>query len=74
MLTPGDIVAVRVCASVRNCFFVYYSPVALMDTSSIGFHTQMFWGFILQVAVAVLKVGVLDLRSKSFAIWGEAGS
>lgn len=29
---------------VKNCFFVFYSPVGLTDRRPVGFQRQVFWG------------------------------
>lgn len=43
---------------IKNCFFVCYGPVGLMDTSSAGFQSQVFQG---PIPGDCLKVGVLDV-------------
>lgn len=55
----------------KNCLFVHYSLVDLMDTSHIGFQ-KVFWGPVPQVGA--LKVAVLNARVKFFTPQGEARS
>lgn len=55
--------------SVKKHFFVCYSLVGLLDTSSIGFQSSVFWGSIPQVEV--LKAVDLDVRYKFFTPQGE---
>ena len=56
--------------SIKNCSFVCYSLVGLMDTSSIGFQSYTFWSLV--TLAEVLKVEVLD--PKLFVPQGEVGS
>lgn len=57
---------------VRNYFLVFNSILSLVDTGSIGFLSQTFWGPVSQVKV--LKVGAPDMGSKTLAPQGEAQS
>lgn len=63
------ITTVTAHAFIKNCF-VCYSPVGLMNASSVGFQSSEFGKTIPQVRA--LKVGVQDMLSKP--LQGEAGS
>lgn len=72
MLSPGGIATGSPSKPIKNCFYVCYSLVGLMDTSPFGFQSWVLWGLV--PPVKVLKAGVLDIGSKLFAPHGEARS
>lgn len=60
------------CLPVKNCFFVSFSLMGLVDASPVCFQSLVFYRPVLQMAT--LKAGALDVQSKSLAPQGEAGS
>ena len=73
VLSPSGIATASACVLtyVKNCFFVCFSLVCLVDTSPLGFQRYVFWGPI--PCVGVLNIGALDVQSKPFAPQGEDG-
>lgn len=53
-------------APIKNCFFIFYSPMVLT-----GFQSQVFWGSIPQVGP--LKFEVQNVQVKFLAPQGETG-
>lgn len=47
-LIPGGIAVVSNGAPIKNCFFVYYSSVGLVNVIPVGFQSQLFLGPITQ--------------------------
>lgn len=59
------------CELTKNCVFVCYALVGLIDACPAGFQSLVFWEPILQVEI--LKVGAPDVVSKLFIPLGEVG-
>ena len=57
---------------IKNCFFIFYNLVILVDTSPIDFQSLVFQGSVPQMEV--LKVGELDPWPKPFAPQVESGN
>ena len=55
--------------SSKNCFFLCYSPVGLVNASSVGYQSWVIWGPIPRVATA--KGGVPNICISSFQ--GDTG-
>ena len=56
----------------KSSFSVLHSPVGLVDASSIGFHSQIFFGIVSQVQA--LKVGKSLKKKKTVAKIPASGS
>ena len=55
---------------IKNGFFVGYSIISHVDRSPVGFHNEVFWGYVPQVGA----FGALDVGSKPFSSQREAGA
>ena len=63
VLSLGGTAMVSACVLINNCFFIFSSPLRLMNASPVGFLSSVIWGPVPQVAS--LKFGALDVWSKS---------
>ena len=63
---PGGLSMVSPYEPFKNRFSVCYSLVALVDTRSVDFQREVFWGPVSQVQA--LKVRIIDVVFKSFPL------